>query len=155
MTVKDPMYIGKGVIGDATDNGLFNSDGTTLYDGQTKAITASTLSASSTLTASGKVILDSTETIAAGGTTTALDLTKFHHDIDADAGGDIFTLADGTQGQIVVCVLKTATGVATITPATFLGGTSVTLNAAGDSVMLRFQTTLGWSVIGGNGYSVV
>jgi hypothetical protein len=82
-------------------------------------------------------------------------LTKFHHDIDADAGGDIFTLADGVQGQIVVCVLKTATGVATITPATFLGGTSITLNAAGDSVMLRFQTTLGWSILGGNSYAIV
>lgn len=110
-----------------------------------------------TLTAGidGKFIATSTETIAAGGTSTALDLTKFHHDIDADAGGDIFTLADGVQGQIVVCVLKTATGVATITPATFLGGTSVTLNAAGDSVMFRFQDTLGWSIIGGNSYAVV
>lgn len=96
-----------------------------------------------------------TETIAAGGGTTALDLTKYHHDIDSDAGGDIFTLADGVQGQQTVCVMKTATGTATITPATFLGGTSVTFDAAGDSVLLRFQDTLGWSVIGGNSYSVI
>jgi hypothetical protein len=118
---------------------------------------ATTITGLATLTAgiTGKLIVTSTETIAAGGTTTALSLTKFHHDIDADAGGDIFTLADGVQGQIVVCVLKTATGVATITPATFLGGTSITLNAAGDSVMLRFQTTLGWSILGGNSYAIV
>ena len=118
---------------------------------------ATTITGLATLTAgiTGKLIVTSTETIAAGGTTTALSLTKFHHDIDADSGGDVFSLADGVQGQIVVCVLKTATGVATITPATFLGGTSITLNAAGDSVMLRFQTTLGWSILGGNSYAIV
>lgn len=103
----------------------------------------------------GKVILAGTETIAAGGTTTALNLAKTFHNIDADAGGDIFTLANGTQGQIMVIILKTATGTATITPATFLGGTSITLNAAGDSVMLGYQTGLGWSIIGGNSYAVV
>jgi hypothetical protein len=69
----------------------------------------------------GKVIHTGSETIAAAGTTTALDLTKFHHDIDADAGGDTFTLANGTAGQITLIVLKTATGTATITPQTFLG----------------------------------
>lgn len=117
--------------------------------------TTDTTTVSGILVANAQVIPASTETIAAGGTTTALDLTKFHHDIDADAGGDIFTLADGAQGQIVVCVMKSATGTATVTPTTFLGGTSVTFDAAGDSVMLRFQDTLGWSIIGGNSYTVI
>lgn len=106
-------------------------------------------------TLTGEVIFSGSETIAAGGTTTALSLTKTVHDINADAGWDIFTLADGTAGQIIICVLKTATWVATITPATFLGGTSVTLNAAWDTVMFVFQTTLWWSVIGGNSYTIV
>ena len=103
----------------------------------------------------GSVVFSWTETIAAGGTTKPLDLTKTLHNIDADAGWDIFTLANGTAGQIIICILKTATWVATITPATFLGGTSVTLNAAGDSVMFVYQTTLGWSIVGWNSYAVV
>lgn len=108
-----------------------------------------------TLTAGidGKVIFASTETIAAGNPG-ALDLTKCVHDVDADAGGDTFTLANGVVGQITTVVLKTATGVATITPATFLGGTSVTLNAAGDSVMFQYGAN-GWFIIGGNSYAVV
>jgi len=118
---------------------------------------ATVMTGTLTLTAgiAAKFIKTSTETIAAGGTTTAMDLTKVHHDIDADAGGDIFTLADGIQGQEVVVVLKTATGIATITPATMHGGTSVTIAAAGASVVLRFQTTLGWAVVGGNAYTII
>lgn len=54
----------------------------------------------------------------------------------------------------MICVLKSATGTATITPATFLWGTSVTLNAAWDTVMFVFQDTLGWSIIGWNSYAI-
>jgi len=54
----------------------------------------------------------------------------------------------------VVIVLKTATGIATITPATMHGGTSVTIATVGASVYLRYQTTLGWAVIGGNAFTI-
>jgi len=124
-------------------------------------VDAGTVTLDETLTVSWTTSLDAaviywgTETIAAGWTTTALDLTKTVHDIDSDAGGDIFTLANGTVWQIQICVLKSATWVATITPATFLGWTSVTLNAAWDTVMFVYQATLGWSIIGGNSYAVV
>ena len=138
-----------------TTSNLSTTGTTTLGDGTSDDTTVSgDLTVDVDTILSGKVIPNSTETIAAGGTSTALDLTKFHHDIDADAGGDTFTLANGVEGQITVCVMKSATGTATITPATFLGGTSITFNAAGDSVMLRFQDTLGWSIIGGNSYGV-
>lgn len=129
------------------------------------AVTTTNLTASwtlnvtglSTLTAgiSGKVIAASTETIAAGWTTTALALTVTRHDIDADAGWDIFTLADWVDGQLMVIVQKSATGISTVTPATFLSGTSVTMAAAGASVMLMFQTTNWWSVVGWNAYTVI
>jgi len=102
----------------------------------------------------GNIIAASTETIAAGGTTTALSLTTQVHYIDADAGGDIFTLADGVSGQIMFIAMASATGVATITPTNLRGGTSVTLNAAGDSVILQFIATK-WNIIGGNSYAVV
>lgn len=102
-----------------------------------------------------KAVLSGSETIAAGWTTTALSLTVPVHNIDADAGWDIFTLANGVAWQIMVIFLKTATGVATITPATFLGWTSITLNAAWDSVMLIYVTTLWWTIIWGNSYAIV
>ena len=66
--------------------------GTVTFD-ETLTVTGLT-----TLTAGidAKVIFAGTETIAAGGTSTALDLTKTIHHIDADVGGDTFTLSDGT-----------------------------------------------------------
>jgi len=105
------------------------------------------------ISSTGANLQSSTETIAAGGTTTALDLTKYHHDVDADAGGDIITIADGTVGQSVLLVAKSATGTVTITPSTLIGGTSVTFNAAGDSVLL-YYTASGWVIVGGNSYAV-
>ncbi len=102
----------------------------------------------------GAFILSGTETIAAGGTSTALSLTKVVHYIDADAGGDTFTLADGTAGQIMTILLTSSTGTATITPTNLAGGTSVTLNADGDTVVLQFMDTE-WFILGGNSYAVV
>lgn len=101
----------------------------------------------------GRVIYSATETIAAGGTSTALSLTKTVHYIDADAGGDTFTLADGIAGQIMTILLTSSTGTATVTPANLAGGTSVTLNADGDSVVLQFMDTE-WFILGGNSYAV-
>jgi len=93
--------------------------------------------------------------IRGGGTSSALALTKVIHEVDSDAGGDIFTLADGTNGQTMTIVQQSSTGISTITPATFTGGTNVTLDAAGDSVTLAFLTTRGWYVTGGNSYSII
>ena len=101
-----------------------------------------------------KIIFNATETIAAGGTTTALDLTKTLHHIDADAGGDIFTLAAGTTGQVMIVTMESATGVATVTPVAMAGGTSVTMNAAGESVIFVYQDSQ-WYIAGGNAYTVV
>lgn len=95
-----------------------------------------------------------TETIAAGGTTTALSLTKTVHYIDADAGGDIFTLAAGTEGQTMYILMKSSTGTATITPSALAGGTSVTFNAVGDSVVLQYMDSK-WFIVGGNSYAIV
>lgn len=135
-------------------------DGATTIAGSAIGTAALTITAgdltitSGNLTAGGKVIFSATETIAAGGTSTALNLAKTVHYIDADAGGDTFTLANGVAGQIMTILLTSSTGVATITPANLAGGTSVTLNADGDSVVLQFMDTE-WFIIGGNSYAVV
>ena len=118
------------------------------------AVTGATVTATGDLSGAAKVIFSGVQTVGAGGTTTALDLTKSVHHIDADGGGDIFTLADGVVGQIKTICMDTATGVATITPTNLAGGTSVTFNAAGETVILQFVDTQ-WYIIGGNAYTVV
>ena len=100
-----------------------------------------------------KIIMPSTQTIAAWWTTSAIDLTKFHHNIDADAWGDIFTVANWTAGQLVFIVLKTATGTATITPVTFLWGTSILLNDVWESVLL-YYSALWWQIVWWYGFTV-
>jgi hypothetical protein len=97
--------------------------------------------------------MPSTQTIATWWTTSAIDLTKFHHNIDADAWGDIFTVANWTAGQLVLIVLKTATGTATITPATFLWGTSILLNDVWESVLL-YYSALWWQIVWWYGFTV-
>lgn len=106
------------------------------------------------INAANKIIFSGIETIAGGGTTTAADLTKTLHSVDADAGGDIITLADGIIGQVMYFACPSATGTVTITPANLAGGTSVTLNAEGDTVQLMFVDTQ-WYIMGGNGYTVI
>ena len=145
--------------GAATDFSI-GDDGATVIAGNAIGTAALTLTAgdvlisSGNLTVSGKFITSGTQTVAAGGTSTALDLAKSVHYIDADAGGDTFTLADGVAGQIKTILLTSSTGVATVIPTNLAGGTSVTLNADGDSVVLQFMDTE-WFVLGGNSYTIV
>lgn len=142
-TITNLTATGNTVLGDAA--------------GDTVTVTGTmTVTPAVTLTAgiAAKVIFAGTESIAAGGTSTALSLTKTVHLIDADAGGDTFTLADGTAGQIMTIAMLSSTGTATITPTNLAGGTSVTFNAAGDTVVLQFIGTK-WYILGGNSYAIV
>jgi len=104
-------------------------------------------------------VLSGFNTVAAGGTTTVLDPASTVHFITADAGGDIFTLGAGTPGQEVYIFTNSATGTATITPAGLIGGTSITFNAAGDSVCLKYLPIAAgsykWVITGGNSYAIV
>ena len=69
-------------------------------------------------------------------------------------GADALTLANGVVGQIKIIVMKADGGDGTITPATFAGGTTITMNDVGDSVMLTYATTIGWVLIANNGCTV-
>jgi len=104
-------------------------------------------------------VLSGFNTVAAGLTTTVLTAFSSVHFITADAGGDIFTLAAGTPGQEVYIFTNAATGIATITPAGLIGGTSITFNAAGDSVCLKYlpiaANSYKWVITGGNSYAIV
>lgn len=97
------------------------------------------------------------EVIAAGGTSTAASIATYGSDVSVDAGGDTFTLANGTVvGQLKEFTLDaTAGGVATITPATFVDGTSVTLTTAGDQCILMWVGASGWRLVQGRGAAIV
>jgi len=145
--------------------GLHVDAGTVLFDETltvTGALTASaaltvgtTLGVTGAFTTNAEIINAGIEDIAAGGTSTALALTETVHTIAADAGGDTFTLANGTAGQIMYIIAHGEAGTATITPATTNGTwTSITFNALNDSVIVMY-TSLGWTIIGGNSYTIV
>ena len=88
---------------------------------------------------------------ADGTGTGVIPLTTVVSHLSAGAGGvdnDEFDLADGVQGQFKICVLTTLanSAIAKITPASF-DGTSINLNALGESVTLFF-TNSKWYAIG-------
>lgn len=70
--------------------------------------------------------------------------------------GSSTTLADGQPNQVVTFTLATDGGQDhKLSPATKTGFTDITLNDAGDSVTLKYvNSTLGWTIIGGNGYNI-
>ena len=73
------------------------------------------------------------------------------------AANDDLSLAAGVAGQLKIVYLKALTnsGTSRITPAALTGGTTITLNAVGDSVLLMYSGTLSsWVILGGNSYAV-
>jgi cytoskeletal protein CcmA (bactofilin family) len=121
--------------------------------GTTTVTNAATISGATTLGAA--IIHSGIQDVPAGGTTTILALTNSVFTVGADAGGDIVTLANGTAGQIVYIICEDQAGTTTITPETFNGGTSITFNALGDAVTLVYTAGTGWSIVGGNSYTII
>ena len=79
-----------------------------------------------------------------------IDVTSAITNLTTDAT-DACSLVDGSQGQIKIIAMVTGTNtpVAVITPDNLDGGSTVSLNVVGDTVMLLFNDG-GWQVIGGN-----
>lgn len=102
---------------------------------------------SGSVTMSGLLIESSLQSISGAG---AINTTTFRTNITT-TGANAYTLANGTVGQIKVITMVVDGGDATITPTTLLGGTTITLDAVGDSVTLQYGVG-GWAIIGGNGY---
>ena len=68
-------------------------------------------------------------------------------------GANALTIGAGVEGQIKFIVMKTDGGDGTLTPASFTGGTTITFNDVGDSVLLLF-TNSSWFLIANNGCTV-
>jgi len=99
---------------------------------------------------------DTAQTITGdGSTSTAVTLTESTTLVNATAGAAPVTVADGADGQVKIIINKSTSGTnaVTITPASFVSGTTVNIDAPGRSVILFFKDSK-WNVIGGNGQVV-
>ena len=68
-------------------------------------------------------------------------------------GANALTIAAGVEGQIKFIVMKTDGGDGTLTPASFTGGTTITFNDVGDSVLLLY-TNSSWFCIANQGCTI-
>ena len=99
---------------------------------------------------------DTAQTITGdGATSTAVTLTESTTLVNATAGAAPVTVADGADGQVKIIINKSTSGTnaVTITPSSFVSGTTINIDAPGRSVILFFKDSK-WNVIGGNGQVV-
>ena len=96
------------------------------------------------------------QSITASGSTQAADLTSAVTLIDATSNTAPTTLAAASTDVQIKTILNASTGgtnAVTITPANFKQGTTVTLNAPGESVTLIYKSSF-WYVLSGEGHVV-
>ena len=79
----------------------------------------------------------------------AIDVTTAVTTVSSAGGVLALTLANGSIGQIKIVIMLTAGNNAVITPTALIGGTTITMNAVGDTVQLLYTST-GWAIIGSN-----
>ena len=93
--------------------------------------------------------------VADGSSATAIDVTSAVTEVNATSATHAGALADGVAGQIKM-ILNTSTGGTNnvvITPSNLAGGTTITLNAPGESAVCIFKASK-WYVIGGHNFAV-
>ena len=99
---------------------------------------------------------DTAQTITGdGSTSTAVTLTESTTLVNATSGAAPVTVADGADGQVKIIINKSTSGTnaVTITPSSFVSGSTVNIDAPGRSVILFFKDSK-WNVIGGNGHVI-
>ena len=99
---------------------------------------------------------DTAQTITGdGSTSTAVTLTESTTLVNATSGAAPVTVADGADGQVKIIINKSTAGTnaVTITPSSFVSGSTVNIDAPGRSVILFFKDSK-WNVIGGNGHVI-
>ena len=90
-----------------------------------------------------------------GSTSTAIEITNAVTEVNATSAGAPCTLADGANGQVktIINVSTSGSNDIVITPSNLRGGTTITLNAPGETVTLMFKNS-NWNVISGFGFAV-
>ena len=95
------------------------------------------------LTVSGTI--HGVQNLTGSGSTEVINLTDTVT-LLTTTGAQAFSLANGTEGQIKIISMKSDGGDATVTPATFVNGTSITFDSVNDTMTLLYQST-GWIVL--------
>ena len=93
--------------------------------------------------------------VADGSSATAIDVTSAVTEVNATSATHAGSLDDGVAGQIKM-ILNTSTGGTNnvvITPDNLAGGTTITLDAPGESAVCIFKASK-WYVIGGHNPTV-
>jgi hypothetical protein len=92
------------------------------------------------------------ETITSSG---VMGIDKVISLISSGASNITSTLANGGTGQLKFIVMTVdAGGDVTITPTSFINGTSMVFDSVGDSVLLLY-TASGWAVVSNNGATII
>ena len=119
-------------------------NGTTLDSSDSTKITiAEDVDVTGVLTASGTI--HGVQNLTGSGSTEVINLTDTVT-LLTTTGAQNFSLANGTEGQIKIISMKVDGGDATVTPATFVNGTSITFDSVNDTMTLLYQST-GWIVL--------
>jgi len=85
----------------------------------------------------------------------AVNLTTLITEVTTGAGAAALTLANGTAGQIKIITMVTdGGGDATLTPTTLANGSTLTFADAADTVMLAYNSTIGWTIVSNSGVAV-
>lgn len=156
-------------VGDSSTTGVLQSNGSqdlnfrtgsgtgaeiTVEDGSNNDIVLTPHGTGSVEIAGGVVHSDITTSSGPG----AISTDGRIHEVTSTGSGDAMTLANGQAGQrlTVVYVAEGAGGdTAVITPSTFAGGSTITLNNLGDSCEIVYSSTGGWYVMGLGGAAAV
>ena len=89
----------------------------------------------------GKAIRGGVQSLSGAG---AVDLDNLITELTT-TGANALTLADGsTSGQIKIINMIVDGGDGTLTPTTFANGTTITIDAVGESATLVWNSTVGW-----------
>ena len=124
--------------------GAVKINGTTLSsDDSTKITIAEATDVTGTLFSRGNVF--GVQNLTGSGSTEVINLTDTVT-LLTTTGAQAFSLANGTEGQIKIITLKVDGGDATVTPASFVNGTSITFDSVNDTMTLLYQST-GWIVL--------
>lgn len=93
--------------------------------------------------------------VADGSSATAIDVTSAVTEVNATSATHAGALTDGVAGQIKMILNTSTSGTnnVVITPANLAGGTTITLDAPGESAVCIFKASK-WYVIGGHNPTV-
>ena len=101
-------------------------------------------------------LAQASEAITADASSQVANITSAVTEVDATSATGALSLADGAEGQIktFINVSTSGTNNVVITPTNFRGGTTITLNAEGETVTCLFKNAK-WNIIASHGDPVI